>query len=455
MVINILMIAGALVGSAFISAAESALLSARPSHIAHLAENGNRRAAAVVRVLEKYENFFATILLVGNAFNILVATAAANLMINSIGGGQPTVVATVVALAVSTLLVYTIGELTPKTLGAIAPEKWSLSVAHIILAIMVVAGPVVFIFTLLPMGLLRIFGIKAQSGRPGFTSGELSLIIDMSQEQGLVDETHGEMLDNLLHLGSRDLRDHRVRVHTSEIVWLNESDTIQTFLEKYLLHSDETDALGESHKLQPGFVVHKGESIRTGYWYTLDQLVGVVYATDVMRRIAEGGRQMDTPISELMTRDVLHLVDTTKLDDLFKEMISTDQELVISHNEDGRVNGIITRNGLLEIMRGDEDMLAVEENSIEHVDNDTYILPGALSVERARDETDMEIPQNSRYETIAGFFIDKLQRMPTEGSTVTHEQHLRMTVLKMEGNRIARLQLQRIIVEDQPISAAA
>ena len=454
MVTNILMIAGALVGSAFISAAESALLSARPSHIEHLAENGNRRAAAVVRVLEKYENFFATILLVGNAFNILVATAAANLMINSIGEGHPTAAATVAALALSTLLVYTIGELTPKTLGALAPEKWSLSVAHMILSIMVVARPIVFVFTLLPMGLLRVFGITARSGRPSFTSGELSLIIDMSQEQGLVDETHGEMLDNLLHLGSRDLRDHRVRVHTSEIVWLNESDTIQTFLEKYRLHSDDTEALGESHKLQPGFVVHSGETVRTGYWYTLNQLVGVVYSNDVMRRIAEGGSQIDTPISDLMTRDVLLMADTTKLDDLFKEMIRTDHELVVSHNENGRINGIITRNGLLEFMRGDEDMLAVEENSIQLVDVDTFILPGGLSVERTKDETNIEIPQNPRYETIAGFFIDKLQRMPTEGASVTHESQLTMTVLKMEGNRISRIQLQRIALEDQPVYAA-
>ena len=455
MVTNILIICGALMGSAFISAAESALLSARPSHIEHLAENGNRRAIAVMKVLEKYENFFATILLVGNAFNILVATAATTLMINSIGEGNPTALATLLALILSTTVVYTIGELIPKTLGAIAPEKWSLSVAHIILAIMVIARPIVFVFTLLPAGILRIFGVSRQSVRPGFTSGELSLIIDMSQEQGVVDETHGEMLDNLLYFGTHDLRDHRVRVHTSQIVWLSEHDTVQTFLDKYREHVDEVNTVGELHHLQPGFVVHRGNKIDTGYWYDLDQLAGIVYSDAVMRRMTEAGDQLQTPISELMTRDVLHMKDTTKLDDLFKEMIKTGHEVVVSYNQHQRINGVITRNGLLELMRGDEDIMAVEENSIEKVDDNTFILPGALSIERARDETQIEIPQNSRYETIAGFFIDKLQRMPAEKLSVGHDDMLRMTVIKMDGNRIARLEIRKLEHDESAVSATA
>ncbi len=448
MTVNIILIFFALAGSAFISAAESALLSARPSHIEHLAEGGNRRAEAVKRVLEKYENFFATILLVGNAFNILVATTSTNLMIASVGNGETTALTTLLSTALATLLVYTVGELTPKTLGAIAPEKWSLSVAHIILAIMVVGRPAVFIFTMLPTGLLRLFGVSAGPVRPGFTSGELSLIIDMSQEQGVVDETHGEMLDNLLYFGAHDLRDHRVRVHTSQIIWLSESDTVQTFLARYIQHTDEIANSGESHKLQPGFLVHRGEAISTGYWYQLDQLSGIVYSDDIMRSIARGGDQLDTPLSELMKSDVLNMIDTTKLDDLFKEMIKTGHEVVVSYNQLRHINGLITRNSVLELMRGDEDMLAVEENSIERIDENIFILPGALSIERVRDETQIDIPQHERYETIAGFMIDQLQRMPAEGMATRHDDALEMTVIKMDENRIARIQIERLENED-------
>ncbi len=450
MVINALLIVGALLGSAFISAAESALLSARPSHIQHLAENGDRRAHAVMRVLERHENFFATILLVGNLFNVLVATASTSLIINSIGGGENTVMTTIISTAAATVMVYIVGELTPKTLGAIAPETWSLAVAHIILAIMTVSKCVVWVFTLLPRGLLRLFGISGIDTRPGYTQGELSLIIDQSQEQGLFDDTHGEMLDNLIDFGARDLRDHRVRVHTSQIVWLNEHDTLNTFLEKYREHVEDINATEEPHRSQPGFVVQRGEPLRIGYWYELNQLAGAVYANDVIKFIAEGGDdELDTPVTELMRTDILVLADTTKLDDLFTEMIRTGQHLAVAHNEENRINGLVTLNGLLEMMRGDDDdTLVIEEKAVQQLDEDTYVLPGALSVERTRDETAIEVPQNERYETIAGFFIDRSQRMPEVGQNATYDDAIYMEVLEMDGNRIERLKIKNIATDE-------
>ena len=449
MVINALMICGALLGSAFISAAESALLSARPSHIQHLAENGDRRAHAVMRVLERHENFFATILLVGNLFNVLVATASTSLIINSIGHGENTVMTTIISTAVATVMVYVVGELTPKTLGALAPETWSLAVAHIILAIMTVSKPVVWVFTLLPRGLLRVFGVSGLDTRPGYTQGELSLIIDQSQEQGLFDDTHGEMLDNLIDFGARDLRDHRVRVHTSQIVWLNENETLRDFLKKYRDHIEEVNATEEPHRYQPGFVVQTGEPLRIGYWYALDQLAGAVYANDVMRFLAEDSAgQLDTKVTELMRSDILILADTTKLDDLFTEMIRTEQHIAVAHNEENRINGIVTLNGLLQMMRGDDDdTLVIEEKAVVRVDDKTYIVPGALSVQRTEDETGMVVPPNERYETIAGFFIDKAQRMPEVGQTTTFNEAIHMEVLEMDGNRIERLKIQNIATD--------
>ncbi len=446
MVINVLLICGALMGSAFISAAESALLSARPSHIQHLAENGDRRAHAVMRVLERHENFFATILLVGNLFNVLVATASTSLIINSIGNGENTVLTTIISTAVATVMVYIVGELTPKTLGAIAPETWSLAVAHIILAIMTASKPVVWVFTLFPRGLLRIFGVSAHDARPGYTQGELSLIIDQSQEQGLFDDTHGEMLDNLIDFGARDLRDHRVRVHTSQIVWLNEDDTLQGFLAKYREHVEDVNATQEPQRYQPGFVIQKGEPLRIGYWYELNQLAGAIYANDVMKFIAEDGSdKLGTKVTDLMRTDILVLAETTNLDDLFTEMIRTEQHLAVSHNEEDRVNGLVTLNGLLELMRGDDDdTLVLEQKAVERIDDDTYIVPGALSVERTEDETGIVIPPNERYETIAGFFIDKAQRMPEVGHCTTYEDAISMEVLEMDGNRIERLKIQNI-----------
>ena len=441
MAVSITMIVVALAGSAFISAAESALLSARSSRIEQMAEDGNRRARAVMAVLERYENFFATILLIGNLFNIIVAVAAGNLLVAAVSDGETTILTNILATALATILVYTIGEMTPKTIGASYPEAWSLAVAHIILALIVVARPVVAIFTVLPIGVLRLFGIRHAAQRPVYTSGELSLIIDHSQEQGVLDETHGEMIDNLLNFGQKDLRYHEVRVHTSEIIWLNIDDDLQTFLDRYREHEATVE---DHHQLLPGFVVQRGEPKESGYWYTIDQLAGVVYSKDVMKYIATRGLNQKTPIRAVMSDEPLHMADSTKLDDVLKAMIHSEHEIVVSVSDDGRVNGMVTLKGTLELMRGDEDTLAVEENAIQRLDTDTFIVPGALSVERTRFETGLEIPLNPRYETIAGFFIDKLQRAPAAKLTANHGDWLTMTVVQMDGSRIQRLKIQRI-----------
>ena len=174
MAFSISMIALALAGSAFISGAEAALLSARMSRIEDMAGRGDRRAHMVVSVLERYENFFATILLFGNLFNIIVAVAASNLLVATIAGGETTIITNILATALATILVYIVGELTPKTIGAAYPEGWSLAVAHIISALIWIARPVVFIFTSVPVFLMRRFRIS-DTQTPIYTSGELSL----------------------------------------------------------------------------------------------------------------------------------------------------------------------------------------------------------------------------------------------------------------------------------------
>ena len=165
-----------------------------------------------------------------------------------------------------------------------------------------------------------------------------------------------------------------------------------------------------------------------------------------MKFIAEDGSdKLGTKVTDLMRTDILVLAETTNLDDLFTEMIRTEQHLAVSHNEEDRVNGLVTLNGLLELMRGDDDdTLVLEQKAVERIDDDTYIVPGALSVERTEDETGIVIPPNERYETIAGFFIDKAQRMPEVGHCTTYEDAISMEVLEMDGNRIERLKIQNI-----------
>lgn len=412
------------------------MLSARMSHIQNLAARENRRARLVLDVLNRYERFFATILLFGNLFNIIVAIAASNVIVASLGGTS--ILASALATAVATILVYIVGELTPKTIAALHAERWSLNSAHIVSALIKVSTPVVFIFTIIPDFVLHTILRVPKDQKTIYTTGELSLIIDRSQEGGVFDDTHGEMIDNLLRFGHQDIQHPEGRVHARDIVWLNENDTLQGFLDAYRSHSESVQS---EYELMPGFVVHNSEPGRSRYWYTKDEVKGVVYAKDVMKAIARDGLNPDALIKEVMVAP-LQQSGTTHLDDVLKEMIKSGHEMVLSIDETNhsRVNGIVTLKGILERMRGDEDAIELEKNPIDVVAHG-WVVPGALSIERTCKETGLEIPISPRYETIAGFFIDKLQRAPKEGDKVSHAESLELKVVEMADDRIKLLEI--------------
>ncbi|MBT7003302.1 MAG: DUF21 domain-containing protein, partial [Chloroflexi bacterium] len=185
MTTSIVIIIIGLLGSAFISATEAAVLGASRYRIEHRGEEGDKRAPLVVKIFQQYEKFFGTILLVGNLFNIMVATVGTTLAISAIGDdGKATLLSTVAATGVATIAIVIVGELTPKTLAVLAPEKWSLMTARVVLILMKITWPVVFVFTLVPRGVTRLIGGKESLASPIVTSGELRTLIDLGESEG-------------------------------------------------------------------------------------------------------------------------------------------------------------------------------------------------------------------------------------------------------------------------------
>ena len=194
MTVSIIIIAIGLLGSAFISATEAAVLGASRYRVEYRGEEGDKRARLVVKIFDQYEKFFGTILLVGNLFNVLIASVGTALAISILGNdGDPTIVSTAAATAVATVAIVIVGELTPKTLAVVAPERWALVTARTVLVLMTITWPVVFAFTLVPRGIMRLFGGKESFTSPIVTAGELRTLIDLGEAEGTVEENAGEM----------------------------------------------------------------------------------------------------------------------------------------------------------------------------------------------------------------------------------------------------------------------
>jgi putative hemolysin len=416
---SIVIIVIGLLGSAFISATEAAVLGASRFRIEHRGEEGDKRAKLVVQIFDQYEKFFGTILLLGNLFNIMVASVGTTLAIATIGGGNPTFLSSVAATALATVAIVIVGELTPKTLAVVAPERWSLITARVVLFLMTVSWPLVFLFTLVPRGIIRLFGGKESMTSPIVTAGELRTLIDLGEAEGTVEENTGEMLENIFRFGEMEVRD--VMTPRPEIVWIQADATFGQFMNAYR---------STPHTRFPVFDTDH------------DDVVGIFSVKDVLGSLSESKLDLDHPVINLM-RQANFVPETKRLDDLFDEMQESGHKISMVVDEFGGIAGLITLTKLVEQIVGrtgeegnkpDRRFVTVNEN--------TFVLDGGLEIGEANDELGLEIPEGD-YETIAGFFLEQAQHLPSIGTRVRFGD-LRMQVGEMDGSKISSIKVRRV-----------
>ena len=435
MTISLLIILIGLLGSAFISATEAAVLGSSRYKIEHRSEEGDKRAKLVIRIFDQYEKFFGTILLVGNLFNVMVASVGTTLAIATIGGGEPTILSTIAATGIATVFVVVIGELTPKTLAVVAAEKWALITARIVLIMMTASWPVVFAFTLIPRGIIQLFGGKESMASPIVTPGELRTLIDLGEAEGTVEENTGEMLDNIFRFGEMEVRD--VMTPRPEIIWVSADATFGQFMDSYRL---------SPHTRFPVFDTDH------------DDVVGIFSVKDVLGSISESKLDLNRPVINLM-RQAHFIPETKRLDDLFDEMQESGHKISLVVDEFGGIAGLITLTRVVEQIVGKtgEEGLKPDRRFVT-VNENTFELDGGLEIGEANDELGLEIPEGD-YETIAGFFLEQAQHLPTIGSRVRFG-NLRMQVAEMEGSKIVNIHIRRVtelsertnqsMIEDEP-----
>ena len=419
MTVSIVIIVVGLLGSAFISATEAAILGASRYRIEHRGEEGDKRAELVIRIFDNYERFFGTILLLGNLFNITVASIGTTLAISTIGGGEPTALSVIVATLIATVAIVIVGELTPKTLAIVAADRWALIIARPVLLLMTVTWPVVFAFTLIPRGILRMFGGRESLSEPIVTPGELRTLIDLGEAAGTVEESTGEMLENIFKFGEMEVRD--VVTPRPNIIWIQADATFREFMDSYRAFP---------HTRFPVFDTDH------------DDVVGILSVKDVLARMSESNLDFDQPVINVM-REAYFVPETKNLDDLFEEMQESGHKVALVVDEFGGIAGLITLTRLVEqiVGRTGEEGLKPERRFVT-INENTFVLDGGLEIGEANDELGLDIPEGD-YETIAGFFLEQAQQLPDIGSRVRFGS-LRMQVAELEGTKITSIRVRRV-----------
>jgi CBS domain containing-hemolysin-like protein len=426
----------------FFVAAEFALVGARRTRLEQMAQAGNGAAALGRRMQDDLDRFIAAAQLgitlaslalgwIGESTIAALVEPPIESLLESVLGTIPTVapmalaISHAVGITVSFFIITTLhivlGEQAPKVFAIRAPERTTLFVARPLAVFNTVFAPVIRFLDWATAVVLRLFGVRETDGHTKVHSAEeLRMLVEESAEAGVIREEQEEMLMNVFSFADRPA--YQAMLPRTEVVTIDHDATVRAFLDRFA-------ATGHTRfpVLGPGGI---------------DDVVGVISAKDLLVALRDGQIGFDDPITPLV-RPGFFTPETKRIGDLLREMRHQHQRMAILVDEYGGMAGVVTMEDLVEEIVGDlDDELEHDPADVTKVDERTTVVEGQIRVDEVNDELGLDIP-NGDYETLAGFILTKLGRLPNAGDSVQHDG-VQLTVLEMQGPRIKRVKIQQM-----------
>jgi putative hemolysin len=422
-----------LLGNGFFSGSEIAVVAARRSRIEALIEEGSRAASRVKALQDSRDRFLATVqtgvTATGTLAGVLGGILAARHLAPELESLPMSRWAPPLLLAgagVGVALVYVqlvIGELVPRTLALRYTETLALLVSAPLQLLVRLSGWLVRLLGGSSRLILRMLGVTEAGPRSFVSEEEIRHLARKGRQQGILDQTEMEIIHGVFDLTETAVRS--VMVPRPKVFALD----VET-------PSSDVGRL----------IVESGFSRIPTYEGSLDNVIGVVYAKDVLRMLQRG--------EPVVVRHMLHRVpfvpETKKVGALLKELQRRRTHLAVVVDEHGSVSGIVTLEDILEEIVGEiRDEYDWEERPVERLRDGSLVVEGTVSAEELREAYGVPLPESNDFETVAGFMLDRLGSVPAGGEVVTVGEW-RLTVVDVERNRVSRVKVEPLARAARP-----
>jgi putative hemolysin len=339
-------------------------------------------------------------------------------------------IAIAIAFGLITFMHVILGELVPKSLALQKAEQVALAVAAPMDVWLTLTRPIIFIMSRSASTVLRVFGLRKMRQGPVHSPDEVKLIVTASREVGQIGQTQEEMVHHALDLENISARE--VMVPRPDIFSLPGNLSLSEALDK---------VVEEQHSRVPVYDPASGP----------EHIVGILYSKDLMRwarlrlsaRAADAGaRAADMKISQIM-HDALVVPETKPLAELLEEFKERKRHMAIVVDEFGSTAGLITVEDILEQLVGeieDEHDIAPAGSELP-AEGKTMVLDGTVSLRDLESQYELQLPRDSGFETLAGFMLSQLQKIPEVGDSF-HYEGRQYTVDTMDGRRISRVKIE-------------
>ncbi len=395
-----------LVLSAFFSSSETAFTALQRVRVEHMVTTNVPGAKRVSRMMQHPERLLSGILTGNNLVNT-AAAALGTVMAISVWGEQGIIYATIgVAIL---LLVFC--ETTPKIIAAHNAERLALKLARFVETTSYVFTPAVLALSAIASRFSQLAG-----GHPVAKSlvseEEIRTMISVGHKEGTVEEAEAEMLHKVFDFGDRPVRE--VAVPRTEVVWVEKGTKLADFFTIYAKSPVSRFPVFEER---------------------MDNVVGILSVKDVLMGLAKGTINKEGVIDDLI-RPAYFAPETKRIGELFTEMQNQNYRMAVVVDEYGGTAGIVSLSRLVEEIIGPVgDEFTEADKDYEAINKYTFHVDGSMRIEEANEEMELELPEGEDYETVAGFILNLLGRIPKQGIQLKYNG-LKIVVTKMRGLKI-------------------
>lgn len=406
-ILQLIVIIVLLLLSAFFSSAETALTTVNKIRMRTLAEDGNKRAARVLKITENSGKMISAILIGNNIVNLSassIATSLAIRMLGSYGAG--------IATGILTLLILIFGEISPKTLASFHADSIALFYSGIIEALMKLLTPVIFIMNALSSLFLKLLRADSNAAGQMMTENELRTIMDVSHESGIIESEEHEMINNVFDFTDAEAKE--VMIPRIDMTFIPVDASYQELLDIYR----ET-----RYTRLPV------------YEESTDNVIGILNVKDLL--LCDD--QTAFSIRDIM-RKPFFTYEHKNTAELFSQMQESSINIAIVLDEYGMTAGLITLEDLLEEIVGEihDEYDYNEEEDLYAINDREYLVQGSMNLEDLCETLDIHL-ESEDYDSIGGYMIGLLDHVPSEGESVACPDGTILRVDKMDKKRIEKI----------------
>jgi len=437
--LRIILVVLLVAANAFFVAAEFAMVSVRDTRIQQLIEQRRIGARTVRKIQQRLDEFLPAV-----QFGVTLASLGLGWvgegtlaeMLQGWLGNIPHAriyahgLSATLAFIIITYSLIILGELVPKSLALERAERVALAVAGPMDVFMTLSHPFLVIMNKSANLVLRGFGSRLRREGSAHSADELKLIVTASRRLGLLPETEEEMIHNALELGNVTVREIMVPRH--KIFSLPADMPLDEAMAK---------VVEEQHSRVPVYDQEKGR----------ENIVGLLYSKDLSRlmqlRLSASDiyahRSGDLKVRNIM-REVLFVPESKTLDDLLLEFQRRKRHLAVVVDEFGSISGLVTVEDVLEQIVGElEDEFDIAQRPAVALASGAVVLDGGFNLRDLETQYDIVLPREEGFETLAGFVMDQLGKIPKGGERFEYAGR-RYTVPQMDGHRIVRVKIENI-----------